>query len=598
MNCNFCKQKFSNTSSLNLHQKNAKYCLNLRGVLENKKFKCDYCDKSYTTKQNLTTHYNICKLKKLKVNDENKIISELNKLKSSINNLQTQNSSLKNQTETTAKTNKNLLLNGLVITARSGDGYINATKLCKAGGKEFKHWNSLESTKTLLTALESDVGIATSQLIDIKKGNSIKYSQGSWIHPDLAVQLAQWISPEFSIKVSRWIRETCTELNKLQSSINNLQTQNSSLKNQINNQDMTFKISLENGETMNIGIRSDGYINATELCKAAGKKYNDYQRLKQTEDYFQALSFNTQIPVLDLINSSVGGNHSGTYVHRKVGYHLAQWLSPSFAVQVSNVLDNLFITGKVDLGNENSNTELDNIYQEKINTLQNELENKNNKLKIYETTIFNRKTDYCPIEYYGKDIVYFIKFNIPSHLHDEYISKYPNIDNDDYSCVEFGVSSDIEKRLLSHKRDKKKQGLIFLHAIELNKRYVASKIEFYIKTIALQLNVKFEYEKKKECFIVNEEQFNIIINKINEGITRSITNINEADIEDENLEDGIEDEDINKNIEIIKYKYDIEKELKIKRMENEKDLKRMEIITELFKNKTISFEEYKSMICM
>jgi hypothetical protein len=33
-------------------------------------------------------------------------------------------------------------------------------------------------------------------------------------------------------------------------------------------------------------------------------------------------------------------------------------------------------------------------------------------------------------------------------------------------------------------------------------------------------------------------------------------------------------------------------------MENEKDLKRMEIITELFKNKTISFEEYKSMIYM
>jgi len=456
MNCNFCKQKFSNRSSLNLHQKNTKYCLNLQGVLENKKFKCDYCYKLYTTKQNLKTHHNTCKSNKLKGNDENKIISEIN---------------------------------------------------------------------------------------------------------------------------------------KLQNSINNLQTQNSILKNQINNQDMTFKISLENGETMNIGIRSDGYINATELCKAAGKKYNDYHRLKQTEDYFQALSFNTQIPVKDLINSNVGGNHSGTYVHRKVGYNLAQWLSPSFAVQVSNVLDNLFITGKVELGNEKSNTELENIYQEKINNLENELENKNNKLKIYETTIFNRKTDYCPIEYYGKDIVYFIKFNIPSHLQDEYISKYPNIDNKDYNCVEFGVSSDIEKRLLSHKRDKKKENLIFLHAIELKKRYTASKMEFYIKTVARQLNVKFDYEKKKECFIVNEEQFNIIINKIKEGITRSLSDINEDELNLENLEnvEYLEDEieDINKNIEMIKYKYDIEKELKIKKME---------IITDLFKNKMITIDEYKSMI--
>jgi hypothetical protein len=31
--------------------------------------------------------------------------------------------------------------------------------------------------------------------------------RGSWIHPDLAVQLAQWISPSFAIQVSRWVRE-------------------------------------------------------------------------------------------------------------------------------------------------------------------------------------------------------------------------------------------------------------------------------------------------------------------------------------------------------------------------------------------------------
>jgi hypothetical protein len=393
------------------------------------------------------------------------------------------------------------------------------------------------------------------------------------------------------IKLKNKDKEILELKNKIE--IASKKNNNFSLKNQINNQDMTFKISLENGKTINIGIRSDGYINATELCKAAGKAFADYHKSKQTQDYLKVLSSNMNILILDLINSNVGGNHSGTYVHRKVGYNLAQWLSPSFAVQVSNVLDNLFITGKVELGNEKSNTQLENIYQEKINNLENELENKNNKLKIYETTIFNRKTDYCPIEYYGKDIVYFLKFNIPSHLQDEYISKYPNIDNNGYNCVEFGVSSDIEKRLLSHKRDKKKDGLIFLHAIELNKRYTASKMEFYIKTVVQQLNVKFDYEKKKECFIVNEEQFNIIINKIKEGITRSLSDINEDELNLENvknleyLEDEIED--INKNIEMIKYKYDIEKELKIKKME---------IITDLFKNKMITIDEYKSMIYM
>lgn len=62
--------------------------------------------------------------------------------------------------------------------------------------------------------LESDMESTISHnrpVIDIKKGNSSRYSQGSWIHPDLAVQLAQWISPQFALQVSRWIRELLIE---------------------------------------------------------------------------------------------------------------------------------------------------------------------------------------------------------------------------------------------------------------------------------------------------------------------------------------------------------------------------------------------------
>lgn len=46
----------------------------------------------------------------------------------------------------------NLELNGVMMVCRE-DGYVNATNLCKAGGKEFKHWNSLESTNELKNAL-------------------------------------------------------------------------------------------------------------------------------------------------------------------------------------------------------------------------------------------------------------------------------------------------------------------------------------------------------------------------------------------------------------------------------------------------------------
>jgi hypothetical protein len=105
---------------------------------------------------------------------------------------------------------KNIELNGFVVSSRE-DGFINATQMCKAGNKKFNDWSRLESTKELIKELEellkSDTDLPVSQLIEIKKGNSCKFAQGSWIHPDLAVQLAQWISPKFAIQVSRWVRE-------------------------------------------------------------------------------------------------------------------------------------------------------------------------------------------------------------------------------------------------------------------------------------------------------------------------------------------------------------------------------------------------------
>ena len=81
----------------------------------------------------------------------------------------------------------------------------------------------------------------------------------------------------------------------------------------------------------------DGYINATVMCKAAGKQINSYTRLETTAAYLKALSSETRIPVSDLIQHIRGGSPSlqGTWVHPRVAIHQAQWLSPRFAVLVS-----------------------------------------------------------------------------------------------------------------------------------------------------------------------------------------------------------------------------------------------------------------------
>jgi KilA-N domain len=101
------------------------------------------------------------------------------------------------------KIQKNLISNDIIIEIRSEDGYVNATQMCKAGNKEFKHWVTLKSTLELFTSAKENVDNPTLKLIESKQGRN----GGSWIHPDLAVQLAQWISPSFAIQVSRWIRE-------------------------------------------------------------------------------------------------------------------------------------------------------------------------------------------------------------------------------------------------------------------------------------------------------------------------------------------------------------------------------------------------------
>jgi len=69
----------------------------------------------------------------------------------------------------------------------------------------------LDTTKELLNELASDAGIPASGLVETKRGGNNKSSQGSWIHPDLSIQLAQWISPKFAIQVSKWIRSLFSE---------------------------------------------------------------------------------------------------------------------------------------------------------------------------------------------------------------------------------------------------------------------------------------------------------------------------------------------------------------------------------------------------
>lgn len=89
---------------------------------------------------------------------------------------------------------------------RAEDGYLNATLLCKNTGKEISGWWRNQATQEFLEALASDLQIRTSELVQIKKGGE-PHLQGTWIHPQIAINLGQWLSPKFAVAVSKWVND-------------------------------------------------------------------------------------------------------------------------------------------------------------------------------------------------------------------------------------------------------------------------------------------------------------------------------------------------------------------------------------------------------
>lgn len=97
-------------------------------------------------------------------------------------------------------------IEGDIIHLRAKDGYANATAMCKTAGKLFADYYRLKTTQAFLQELSSDMGIPITELIQTFTGGRPE-NQGTWVHPDVAINLGQWLSPKFAVQISRWVRE-------------------------------------------------------------------------------------------------------------------------------------------------------------------------------------------------------------------------------------------------------------------------------------------------------------------------------------------------------------------------------------------------------
>lgn len=97
--------------------------------------------------------------------------------------------------------------NDTPIHRRPEDGYLNASAMCKANGKLWADFWRTDRCTQYLEALSTVMGkpiTGASGLVQSQRGGT---SQGTWVHPDVATELARWISPSFSVFVNQWFRE-------------------------------------------------------------------------------------------------------------------------------------------------------------------------------------------------------------------------------------------------------------------------------------------------------------------------------------------------------------------------------------------------------
>jgi hypothetical protein len=270
MQCEYCEKVLTTLSSLNHHQKTVKYCLAKQNKEVIKQHTCSFCKTSFAVKSSLNSHLRICKSNtpviqeqlqlldekslelletKQKIIEKDRIIQDKDRIiQEQKLFIEEQKTVIKEFQDDQRKQNKDLtdriqsmaekaiertwetvveieeetetpeeptdepyelvpleLDNGYIIESRDSDGYIDVTNLCTAGRKKFNHWNSLSKTTAFIKELSSTTGIPVVELI--KQNTGRNGNRHTWVHPQVAINIAQWISPQFDVKVSAWVLE-------------------------------------------------------------------------------------------------------------------------------------------------------------------------------------------------------------------------------------------------------------------------------------------------------------------------------------------------------------------------------------------------------
>jgi KilA-N domain len=179
-----------------------------------------------------------------------------------------------------------------------------------------------------------------------------------------------------------------------------------------------------------IEIREGGFFNATAMCKAFGKKSQDYLRLETTKGFLEALQEDagilaTGISLVEVLKN--GPNNQGTWVHPLVAIDIARWLSPQFHVQVIKWTQEILSGERPQLPPSNSEEE----YIKQMVDLFSRTKQPLQKEVIIENTLSDHPpTRRLDMKVFGKNIYYEVKMHTitMSDLQEIFFTrKYPKL---------------------------------------------------------------------------------------------------------------------------------------------------------------------------
>lgn len=91
------------------------------------------------------------------------------------------------------------------------------------------------------------------------------------------------------------------------------------------------------------------WVSLTDMAQATGKRVNDWQRLKSTTEYLQALESDAGIPVSLIIQTRVGGNipkeDRGTWAIEELAIDFAQWCNVHFRIWTNRAIKEVIKEG-------------------------------------------------------------------------------------------------------------------------------------------------------------------------------------------------------------------------------------------------------------